>query len=59
MIHISQQLKFWRRIDDRCLEVIGVRESNRDANAASFMEPVGGRQKAEYQLDWFPGRDWL
>jgi hypothetical protein len=58
VIHVSQQSELWRRIDNWCLEVIGIRESNRNADAIPFMEPVRDWQQAEGQFNRFPGRDW-
>ncbi len=46
-----------RRVDDRCLEVIGIREGYCDPDTASFREPVGGRQQTEDQLHGLPGLD--
>ncbi len=46
-----------RRVDDRCLEVIGILEGYRDPDAAPFREPVGGRQQTEDQLHRLPGLD--
>ena len=47
MIHVSQQSELWCWIDNRCLKVIGVYESNRNADAIPLMEAVRGRQQVE------------
>ncbi len=58
MILVSQQRDLGCRSDDWRIEVVGIREGNRNANAASFMEAARGRQQVEDQLKRFSGRDW-
>jgi len=40
MILVSQQLKLWRWVDHRGLEVVRIGKSNCDADAVPFMEKV-------------------
>jgi hypothetical protein len=44
---ISQQLKPGCRIDNRRLEIIGVRKSNCNADTIPFWKPVRDRMQAE------------
>ena len=44
-------------MDDRGLEIIGIRESHGDPDAASFRKLVRYRKQAEDQLHRLPGRD--
>lgn len=58
VIFVSQQIELRRRIEDWCIKVIAICEGNRDANGASFMEAVRGRQQVEEQLKRFSDWDW-
>lgn len=55
MVYISQQMEFWRRIDNRCIEVVSIGKGNSDADTATYGKPVCGWQQAKDQLNGFPG----